>query len=80
MKITVRDFPPELLNRVFNKFFRVDSSKAGGLGLGLSIVKGLVEAHKGMVTVRNHQPQGAAEFKITIPTLIPDMKENKSGK
>ena len=69
-----RGFPPELLNRVFNKFFRVDNSKAGGLGLGLSIVKGLVEAHKGTVTVRNHQPQGA-EFKITIPTLIPDMKE-----
>ncbi len=69
-------FPTELLNRVFNKFFRVDNSKAGGLGLGLSIVKGLVEAHKGTVKVRNHQPQGA-EFIITIPTLIPDMKEIK---
>ena len=42
-------FPEEALKKVFKKFFRVDSSKPGGLGLGLSIVKGFVEAHKGSI-------------------------------
>jgi two-component system sensor histidine kinase KdpD len=69
-------FPPELLDRVFNKFFRVDNSRAGGLGLGLSIVKGLVEAHGGTVSVGNIQ-QGGARFSIKIPTEIPDLKKVK---
>jgi two-component system sensor histidine kinase KdpD len=66
-------FPEEILNQVFNKFFRVDTSRAGGLGLGLSIVKGLVEAHKGTVEVENLQIRGS-KFTIKIPTEIPDMK------
>lgn len=67
-------FPPEMLDKVFNKFFRVDNLKAGGLGLGLSIVKGLVEAHKGKVKVENLNT-GGAKFTLTIPTEIPDMKK-----
>lgn len=69
-------FPSALLDRVFNKFFRVDNSRAGGLGLGLSIVKGLVEAHGGTVGVSNIQ-LGGARFSIKIPTEIPDMKKVK---
>lgn len=69
-------FPPDFLEKVFNKFFRVDSSKAGGLGLGLSIVKGIVEAHKGKVIVENKN-EGGARFTITIPTEIPDMANIK---
>jgi two-component system sensor histidine kinase KdpD len=65
-------FPPEALNKVFTKFFRVDSTRPGGLGLGLSIVKGIVEAHKGIVNVRN-RPEGGAEFTISIPSEIPDL-------
>ncbi|MCU0461004.1 MAG: ATP-binding protein [Bacteroidales bacterium] len=72
-----KGFPPELLDNVFNKFFRVDNSKTGGLGLGLSIVKGLVEAHKGTVKVENLQ-SGGARFTIYIPSEIPDMKKIKS--
>jgi two-component system sensor histidine kinase KdpD len=67
-------FPPGLLDKVFNKFFRVDNSRPGGLGLGLSIVKGLVEAHGGTVRVGNVQ-QGGARFSIEIPTEIPDLKK-----
>lgn len=78
--ITVEDggpgFPPEMLGRVFEKFFRVNSSRTGGLGLGLSIVKGLVEAHKGKVKVENLKT-GGAKFTIAIPSEIPDMKELK---
>jgi len=66
-------FPPEFLDKVFIKFFKVDNLKTGGLGLGLSIVKGLVEAHKGTVIVENLEVKGA-RFTIKIPTEIPDMK------
>ena len=80
LKIEIEDqgqgFPPELLGKVFNKFFRVDNSRAGGLGLGLSIVKGLVEAHHGKVMVENKRA-GGAKFTITIPSEIPDMKKIK---
>lgn len=70
-------FPPELIDKAFNKFFRVDSNRAGGLGLGLSIVKGLVEAHKGKVKVENIST-GGARFTITLPTEVPDMKKIKN--
>lgn len=69
-------FPPDFLDKVFNKFVRVDSSKAGGLGLGLSIGKGLVEAHKGTVAVENKNT-GGARITITIPTEIPDISNIK---
>ena len=52
-------FPEEALKNVFKKFFRVDGSKTGGLGLGFSIVKGFVEAHKGLITVENRKNGGA---------------------
>jgi two-component system, OmpR family, sensor histidine kinase KdpD len=61
---------------VFEKFFRVNNSRTGGLGLGLSIVKGLVEAHKGKVKVENLNA-GGAKFTVSIPSDIPDMKELK---
>lgn len=67
-------FTQEQLKELFTKFYRVDSGRTGGLGLGLSIVKGLVEAHNGLVTAEN-RPGGGALFSITIPTEIPDIKE-----
>lgn len=77
LKIEVADegpgFPTELLPMVFTKFFRVDTSRPGGLGLGLSIVKGIVEAHKGTVMVTN-RTEGGALFTINIPTEIPDVE------
>ena len=69
-------FPPEALPNVFDKFFRVDGTKSGGLGLGLSIVKGLVESHNGTVRVENGL-NGGAEFTVTIPSDIPDMEDLK---
>ena len=64
-------FPEIAIKNVFKKFFRVDGSKTGGLGLGLSIVKGFVEAHKGIITVENRK-DGGARFIIKIPTEIPE--------
>ena len=63
-------FPEAELKNVFKKFFRVDGSKTGGLGLGLSIAKGFVEAHKGTISVNNIKPQGA-RFTIRIPSEMP---------
>lgn len=54
---------------IFNKFYRVDGSRAGGTGLGLSIAKGFTEAHKGTISVENRQ-NGGAKFTIKIPTEI----------
>ncbi|MFH2142792.1 MAG: DUF4118 domain-containing protein [Bacteroidota bacterium] len=69
-------FSDNALNNVFKKFFRVDGSKAGGLGLGLSIVKGFVEAHNGLIIVENRK-NGGARFTIRIPTETPEIKKSQ---
>jgi len=61
--------PEDDLPRVFERFYRVDKSRArdpGGTGLGLSIVKHLVELHRGQVRAEN-RPEGGARFTITLP-------------
>jgi two-component system sensor histidine kinase KdpD len=63
-------FPQREISLIFNKFYRVEGSKAGGTGLGLSIAKGFIEAHKGTITVENRQ-NGGAKFTIRMPTEIP---------
>jgi len=57
---------------VFNKFYRGERSVAGGSGLGLSIVKGIVEAHKGSIIAEN-RVTGGALITIKIPTKISDI-------
>jgi two-component system sensor histidine kinase KdpD len=58
--------PPEMLPRIFDKFFRVTGAPAGGSGLGLTIVKGFVEAHDGSVMAEN-RPSGGAIFTLRLP-------------
>jgi len=58
--------PPDLLPRIFEKFFRAPNAPAGGSGLGLAIVKGFVEAHGGEITAAN-RPGGGAVFSISLP-------------
>jgi len=59
--------PPEDLERVFDKFYRVrPKSGPEGTGLGLSICKGIIEAHGGLINARN-RPEGGAEFVFTLP-------------
>jgi two-component system sensor histidine kinase KdpD len=66
-------FPTKEISLIFNKFYRLEGSKAGGTGLGLSIAKGFTEAHKGTITVENRQ-NGGAKFTIRIPTEIPQVE------
>jgi len=60
--------PAEWLPRIFEKFFRAPSAPTGGSGLGLTIVKGFVEAHGGTVTADN-RPGGGAIFTMRLPQL-----------
>ncbi|MEV5989685.1 ATP-binding protein [Streptomyces sp. NPDC052051] len=70
--VTVSDegpgIPEESMNRVFTRFWR--GSKRGGTGLGLYIVKGIVEAHGGTITVGRARG-GGAQFRFTLPVGTP---------
>ncbi|MFA5057675.1 MAG: DUF4118 domain-containing protein, partial [Opitutaceae bacterium] len=61
---------PEQLARLFDKFYRGDPGRAGGLGLGLSIARGFAEAHGGRVEAGN-LAGGGARFTIFLPLERP---------
>ena len=59
--------PAESLNRIFERFYRVDSSRTGsGTGLGLSIAKHIVEAHSGKIWAESDLGKGST-FYFSIP-------------
>ena len=71
--ITVRDtgpgIAPEHLALIFDRFYKADAARAtGGSGLGLSIVKAIVERHGGTIAARN---ENGAVFEITLPGSDP---------
>lgn len=75
IRIIVQDtgpgIPDEHLDRVFDRFYKVDVSRTGtaqpsGSGLGLSIVRAIIERHGGTITVGNTSGSGA-RFEIVLP-------------
>jgi len=69
-----RGIAPDLLQRLFTPFVRSDdelSRSQGGLGLGLFLVKGLVELHGGSVQALSDGPGRGAEFILTLPAVEP---------
>ena len=75
VRITVHDtgpgIPPEHLPRVFDRFYKVDAARSGtavpsGSGLGLSIVRAIIERHGGTVCAAN-APEGGALFELQLP-------------
>jgi two-component system, OmpR family, sensor histidine kinase KdpD len=68
--ISVADHGPGLApgeeNKVFEKFYRGPRTRPGGLGLGLSIARQLVESHGGQIVAQN-QENGGARFSIRLP-------------
>jgi PAS domain S-box-containing protein len=72
--IRVRDngtgIPPELLPRIFDLFTQVDATldrSQGGLGIGLTLVKNLVELHGGRVTAHSEGNDRGSEFVVRLP-------------
>ncbi|MCX6956252.1 MAG: sensor histidine kinase KdpD [Verrucomicrobia bacterium] len=58
--------PPAMRERLFQKFQRGDAARAGGLGLGLSIIRGFVVAQGGEI-VAGENPGGGAVFTVYLP-------------
>lgn len=78
LKVAVADtgigIPETDLDRVFERFYRVDKARSrelGGTGLGLSIVKNIIEAYGGKVKVESILNKGSI-FSFTLPTEISD--------
>jgi len=72
LRITITDDGPGIpeaeLERVFEPFYRVESSRSretGGVGLGLSVARDIVRAHGGELTLRN-RPEGGLEAVLTL--------------
>ncbi len=79
--VSVRDtgigIPVESLENIFDMFSQVDRSierSSGGLGIGLALVKGLVEMHGGTVTAASEGPGRGSTFTVTLPTMAPRME------
>ena len=70
VRVLVRDegegLTPEAQARVFQRFFRANPKAGEGLGLGLHIVRGMVEAHGGTVAVESRAGEGST-FSFTLP-------------
>lgn len=83
--VSVRDdgigIPPEMLGRIFDLFAQVDHARGraqGGLGIGLTLVKQLVQMHGGDVEARSNGPGMGSEFVLRVP-LAEEIKLIASG-
>jgi two-component system sensor histidine kinase KdpD len=67
-------------DRLFEKFYRGRQRGAGGVGLGLAICRGIVEAHQGSIVARN-RPGGGIAFRIRLPlpAAPPGVPETAGG-
>jgi K+-sensing histidine kinase KdpD len=68
--------PPAVRAQLFKKFVRGEAARAGGLGLGLAIVGGLVAAQGGEVGCEEN-PGGGARFTIYLPHVTPQAGESE---
>ncbi len=69
VKDTGQGIPPEDLPFIFERFYRADKSRnrsTGGAGIGLTIAKAIVDAHRGSVRVKSEVGEGT-EFVVTLP-------------
>jgi len=72
-RVTITDtghgIPPEHLERVFDRFFRIDdeAAAAGGAGIGLTIARGIATAHGGNIAASSKGPSSGSVFTVTIP-------------
>jgi PAS domain S-box-containing protein len=78
LRLGVKDrgmgIPPQMLERIFDMFTQVDRSlerSRGGLGIGLTLVKRLVELHGGRVIARSDGARTGSEFVVVLPIVAP---------
>ena len=83
--VLVRDdgagMAPELLARLFEPFVQGESTierSRGGLGLGLALVRGIVELHGGAVRARSGGPGRGAELDVELPIAEPPARSGTS--
>jgi heavy metal sensor kinase len=72
---------PEHLNRIFDRFYRVDRARSratGGAGLGLAIVKHIAQAHGGSVSVESTLGHGST-FRVRLPAQEPEADQAVPG-
>ena len=75
LKIQFKDngigIPKENIKYIFERFYRVDESRSkntGGIGVGLTIVKSIIDLHQGTIEVRSELNKGS-EFRVILPNL-----------
>ena len=61
-----KGIPPELVDRVFEPFF---TTRKGGTGLGMSIVKHIVEMHQGLILLSNNAPPPGLTVEVRLPVV-----------
>ena len=70
--------PEDQLDAILDKFYRLPGSPTGGVGLGLSIVKGIMEAHGGSVHASNRTDETGAVFSLELPWIEPPHELNEA--
>jgi len=58
--------PESDLDKIFNRFYQAENTAGGGTGIGLSLTKGIVEAHSGTITVESTESEGS-NFVVCLP-------------
>ena len=67
--------PTEKQSSLFNRFYRVGGDRDNGWGLGLALVKGIMDAHQGKITVESSREHGTT-FTLYIPRNLPEDNDN----
>ena len=86
VEVAIRDngigIPPDMQSRVFDIFTQVDRAlekSQGGLGIGLSIAKRLVEMHGGSIRVRSDGHGKGSEFTVTLPATLGSGRDRREA-
>jgi len=85
--VTVEDngigIPPEKIEQIFEMFSQVGESTdhgSGGLGIGLTLVKALVEMHGGSISVSSDGPNAGSRFTVRLPLLTQEYSADHPGR
>ena len=82
MEDTGVGIPPEMLPRIFDMFTQLQEHRDrthGGLGIGLTLAKRLVELHGGTIEARSEGPGRGSRFDVTLPSLPPTCRKRRGG-